>query len=205
MSLKDIDTGIAGQEWSYFVNSEDIDSKALDLEISAPKEARSALCKRLNLYAVNELKASIRLQRDSISKVIHVKGTLFADVLQKCIITTEPVKEIVDEKFEAWFADSNNAVSFVKAKRERMSKKERDNLPMMEEKDDPEEITDGKIDLGELVVQYLSLSLSPYPRLKGAKYQGGDAQLLDEAPSGTYDNPFAALKEWKEQESKKEK
>ena len=197
--------GVEEHEWSHFIESNDIGEKVISIDISPSHSDLAALCKRLNLHAINSFKATIKLQRNNINKVIHVHGTVHADILQKCIITTDSVQETVVEKFDAWFVDPNSAVSFVKAKRERMSRKEKNEQPVMEENEDPENIIDGRIDLGELVVQYMSLSLNPYPRLDGVKHEADDTNELGEAPEGTYDNPFAALKDWKAGESKKEK
>ncbi len=194
---------ISKQEWSYFIDSDDIGVNAVHIEISAPKDAFNALSKRLNVHSINEINAKITLQRNGVSKVIHVNGTINADLYQKCVITTEPVQEIISEDIHAWFADPNGAVSFAKAKRERMSRKEQNQLPIIEEHEDPEKIIDGKIDLGELVVQHISLALNPYPRTAGSEYSNQDSSLDDE-PDGMYDNPFAALKDWKDKESKKE-
>ncbi len=192
------------KEWSHLIDSDDIGSKVVRLEISPPKDVFEALCKRLNIHSISEMKASLTLQRNHVSKVIHIQGTISAELYQKCVITTEPVRENIKDTFEAWFADPNSAVSFAKAKRERMSRKEQNDLPIIEEHEDPEAIIDGKIDLGELVVQHISLALEPYPKLEGASYDNqGDP--LEDAPEGTYDNPFAALKDWKDKESKKEK
>ncbi len=189
-------------EWSYLIDSEDISNNVIKLSISAPQDCYDKICKRLGLASINYINVDLEIKRNKVTKVVHVKGDIDAEIYQKCVITTEPVLENVKDSFEAWFADPNNAVSFVKAKRERMSKQERSELPIMEEYEDPEDIIDGKIDLGELSIQYLSLSLCPYPKLEGANYENkGDP--LEPPPEGTYDNPFAALKEWRNKESKK--
>ena len=197
--------GPAEHEWSHFIESNDIGGKVVSIDISPPDADVSAICKRLNLYAINVLKATIQLQRNNVNKVIHIHGTIHADILQKCVVTTDPVQENIEEEFDAWFADPNSAVSFIKAKRERMSREERNEQAVMEEKEDPEDVIDGKIDLGELVVQHMSLSLNPYPRLDGAEHETDSTNELGEAPEGTYNNPFAALKDWKASEAKKAK
>ena len=193
------------QEFSYFVESSDIGDQPVHIEVSMPDKVAKALCKRLGIHSIKELKADITLERNNLNKAIFVHGSIHAKICQKCVISTDPVHEIIDDEFEAWFTDRNQVLSFVKAKRERMSRKELKDQPIMEESDDPEVIIDGKIDLGELITQNLSLSLDEYPRLTGAEYDnkcGGD---LKEAPEGTYDNPFAALKDWKAGEAKKDK
>jgi hypothetical protein len=50
-------------------------------------------------------------------------------------------------------------------------------MPFLDESEDPEPVIDGKIDAGELVAQYLSLAIDPYPRLEGEEYGGeGEAE-----------------------------
>ncbi len=190
-------------EWSHFIDAQIIDTKGRELDIEAPKEDYNALCRRLGLDDITSMKAHLSLTRNAVSKVIHVKGSVSADVTQLCVVTGEPVAEHVDDTFEAWYAEPNEAVSFTKAKRDRLNAKEREELPMLEEVDDPEKIIDGKIDLGELVVQSLSLALNPYPRCKDARANFGEP--IEDAPEGTYNNPFAALKDWKAKEKEKNK
>ncbi len=192
---------ISTQEWSYYISSEDVGRKSLRVNLSIPEENIFSICNRIGIYSIESLNAELVLTRNPVSKVIQVKGMLQADLHQYCVVTTEPVAEHIEDSFESWFAEPSSAVSFAKAKRERMSPQERSELPMLEECDDPEEIVDGKIDLGELVIQYLSLSLNPYPRKKGVVFDVQD-KLLDEEEE-SYNNPFAALKEWKASEKKK--
>jgi len=59
-------------------------------------------------------------------------------------------------------------------------------MEMVAERDDPERVVDGLIDVGELVAQHLSLNLDPYPRADDA----GDPVELQTGPVAS---PFAAL------------
>ena len=191
------------KEWSYAFSAEEVDRKPVHVDIEAPESAFSALCSRLGIVSIESLKANLTLVRNDVNKVVNIHGRILADVHQKCVVTAEAVEEHVDDTFEAWFAEPNNAVSFTKAKRERTAKPANNEHPMLEEEEDPEEIIDGKIDLGELVIQYLSLSLNPYPKKEGAEYENKEASL--DHDQDVYSNPFAALKEWKADEKKKGK
>lgn len=192
-------------EWSYPLEVEKITSKPTRLEAIAGEEERAALCRRLDIPVISRLEAKLVIQRNAGNMIIHIKGEIDADVEQRCIVTREPVKEKVRDSFEAWYADPGQAVSFTKARRERMNIKDKGEQPMLEECDDPEPIVNGVIDLGELVTQNFSLALNPYPRKKGAAYKGGEEEsLAPESPEGAYNNPFAALKEWRAKESKDE-
>ncbi|MGH1377292.1 MAG: YceD family protein [Alphaproteobacteria bacterium] len=204
MSGNGFEISADNKEWLQIVESDDVGSSVIRVKSVPPVSFYPVLCRRLGLHSIEEVEADLTLQRNNVNKVIHVKGEIRANVHQKCVVTAEPVQESVTDVFDAWFKDPNQAVSFEKAKRERMSRKEQEKLPMIDEHDDPEEIIDGKINLSDLIVQYLSLALSPYPRVDGAVYQGDDSGLGD-APDGVYDNPFAALKDWKKGESNKDK
>lgn len=203
MSLDDTGEPIAENEWSHYIESETIGLKPMTLSLELEHNNLPQLCKRLGLHSIDNLRADLTLMRNQINKVIHIKGHIHGTVEQNCVVTMEPVREEVSDEFEAWFAEPSQAVSFTKAKRERMSLKEQDEQPIIEEFDDPEKVVDGKIDLGELVTQHLSLALNPYPRAESAEFEDKNVGLED-APDGTYDNPFAALKDWKMQEKKKD-
>tara|TARA_R110001592_G_scaffold79054_1_gene236700 strand:- start:33380 stop:33985 length:606 start_codon:yes stop_codon:yes gene_type:complete len=201
--MTDHDSASPAQEWSYHFLSDDVDQVPVQITISAPESTFPLLCNRLGLHSIEGIKADLTLSRNTVTKVITVDGRIQADVHQRCVVTDEPVLENVDDTFEAWFSEPSNAVSFTKAKRERTATIERNEQSMLEEYDDPEEVIGGKIDLGELVTQHLSLSLSPYPKCEGVAYDTQEAGLKDD--DAMYENPFAALKAWKADEKKKDK
>ncbi|MFP4098454.1 MAG: YceD family protein [Alphaproteobacteria bacterium] len=194
-------TTASHQEWSEHISAEDIGDKPLKLDITLPPESEPVLCNRLDLYAIDYMKVHYNISRNPVSKVIHVAGKINAEVQQRCVVTLEPVAEHIEDEFEAWFAQPSDAVSFTKARIERMSPQEKNEQPMLEECDDPEKIIDGKIDLGELATQHLSLSLNPYPRKEEAVHDNQDKPLTDNQEM--YKNPFAALKDWKTAEKGK--
>jgi len=190
-------------EWSHNIDADEVGLRTVSVKISPDEAQISALCKRLGVVSIEKLEADLTLKRNEVNKVIHVEGTVLADVTQECVVTMEPVTDHIEDRFEAWYAEPSSAVSFTKAKRERMSLAEQDEQPIIDEFDDPEGVVDGKIDLGELVTQHFSLALNLYPRADDAPFE--TAVGLDDAPEGVYDNPFAALKDWKAAETKKEK
>lgn len=190
-------------EWSHNIETDEVGVKSVSLQISPDEEQAFALSKRLGVISIEKLEADLTLTRNDVNKVIHVEGKVLADITQECVVTMDPVAEHVEETFEAWYAEPSSAVSFTKAKRERMSVADQDEQPIIDEFDDPETVVDGKIDLGELVTQHFSLALNSYPRADDAPFE--TAVGLKDAPEGTYDNPFAALKDWKAGEAKKEK
>lgn len=184
-------------EWSYLIPEERAGVEITDLTISPAAEEAQALCQRLNLVTLDGLSAQMKIERLSGGMVVHVKGRLTAHVVQSCVVSLEPVETDIDETFEGWFANQDNTVILAKARRARQNAD--GEAPILEEKDDPEPIVNGHIDLGELATQYLSLALDPYPRAPGVGTgEEGDVAAYSDAPGADLRrNPFAALKDWK--------
>lgn len=182
-------------EWTYMVQVEPITKAPLNISISAGPEDRKRLAKRLGVLGINSLKAELEFERQKGSAVIQVTGHLSAVVEQACVVSGQKMTSSISEDIEAWYADHTEAVSFAKARQEREARKTSAELPILDEKDDPEPIEDGAINAGELVTQFLSLGINPYPQAEGVS-----SALKDEVSANNDDifrNPFAALKDWK--------
>lgn len=186
--------------WVYLVDQGEVGPQPYYKKLSAGESDLKAIAARLEIPAVQSLTAEVTLQRIPGNKaVIHVEGILKADVTQSCIISQAPVKEHIEEEFEAWYADPASFTSLAKAKHERAGKLADAEIPVMEESEAPEPMVNGKIDLGDLVAQYLSLSLNPYPRAHGVAWDKESVDSASQAKpaSPLRKNPFEALKDWK--------
>lgn len=185
-------------EWSHPIDAADLDPQGKKIVIEANDAQRAALANRLGVARVQSAKAELRLTPEGAR--VHVAGHLSAKILQNCAVTLEPIESGIEEEFEAWYADPGKAVSFMKARHEKQRHSQTE-MPVLEESDDPEEMENGMIDVGELATQYFSLAINPYPHAPGAQYEIGD----DEAPAAPAEerkNPFAALKDWKSRYNK---
>lgn len=182
-------------EWSHYIDAEEVTGEKLRLSITPDGEARKNLIRRLGVLGFDALKADLVLQRDQGGMVVHVTGHISANLQQSCVVSLEPVHSKVSEDFEAWFADPEQAVALAKVKHDK-NVKANGETPIIEEEEDPEPIVDGKIDLGELVTQHLSLAIDPYPHAEGVHYEYGDDEP-QKVPEAFKSNPFAALKDWK--------
>jgi len=193
MTDKDSET----TEWPVPVREEDIGDKPLEMEISPSKEQAKALAERLEVISLDSLRAHLRLAREGGGQIIHITGRLEGEVTQSCVVTAEPLQNTVSEDFEAWYADPDAAVLLAKARKEREMRHKHGESPILEEHEDPEAIIDGVIDVGELCAQYLCLAIDQYPHAQGAEHE-----LVEHGQSGATpaerENPFAALKDWKE-------
>ena len=111
---------------------------------------------------------------------VRVRGHFVADVVQACVVTLEPVPAHLEQDFTATFAPRGAAQAG-------------EVLIALEEDEPPEEIVDGRIDLGEAVVQQFAVALDPYPRSPtAAEAAGSDGGGKEPGRKG----PFAALESW---------
>lgn len=185
-------------EWSFLVEIDKIDSAPKSVSFEADAEQRADLARRLGIVSVESAAATVTLQRAG-GGVVHAMGFVRADVTQACVVTLAPVPDHVEEEFEGWFGDKTSAVSFARARQEREAKKGHVEAEILEESVDPEPILNGKVDVGELATQYLSLGLNPYPHAEGVVHSATDEDApKDEDGANLRRNPFEALKDWKE-------
>lgn len=183
-------------EFSHPVRAESIAGVAFTTKFTATKAQREALAARYNILSVEGLSGQATLRREADGFTIHVTGQFVADVTQACVVTLEPVAEHIESDFEAWFLDEAQVTSFARAKKVRQAPaadadEEMDENPMPDERDDPETVVNGEIDVGEVVAQHLSLELNPFPHSEGAKVAG---PMGDDTPVGR-ESPFAGLKD----------
>lgn len=165
-----------------------IEGNRLQQVIAASSDECAALAKRYGIQALNALEADVVVVRQSDRVTYHVTGNFRAKITQECVVTGNDVVSDMAEDFEAWFTDQERIASFSKAKERRERENESDDeYEMCDEKDDPESIQGGMIDIGEVVAQFLALAINPYPHAAGV--QSGDHIEIadDEKP-----NPFAA-------------
>lgn len=176
---------IAAPEFPRPVDADAVTSQEMVRTIEATPQERRALAERLELEALDNLVATVRLRRVRGGQMVSIRGTIVADVVQTCVVTLEPVSNHVEDTFEELFAPPHLVP-------ELGPDVEFDPL----DEDIPEPIENGRIDLGELTAQHLSLSLDPYPRVPGLEHvdtteDEGEDETGEPEPGRR--NPFAAL------------
>lgn len=183
-------------EWSVLVDLQEVTANAKKMRISAAEDERKALCKRLDLAVISSLSADVTLHREK-GNVIHVNGLMKANVTQHCVVTMDPVQTQIEQTFEGWYADQDRIVMLAKARHERLGRLANSEIPILDEKEDPEPLTNGMIDIGELVVQSLSLELDRFPRRRGLEEPEIVEVSVGPEEVNLRKNPFEALKNWK--------
>ena len=143
-----------------------IEAKPADLE---------KIAAHLELVGVQKLTADIALARWR-GKGLRITGALKADVTQACVVTLDPVVAHVEVEFERRFLPE-----------ETLGHEQPEHEIFVDpDGEDPAEPLGREVDLGEILIEELSLNLDPYPRKAGVEFKSE----VDEAKR---ENPFAKL------------
>jgi len=146
-------------------------------KLEATEDECKALARRFDLRSLTGLNARLSVLRISEGDIIRVKGDIEAEVVQACVVSLQDVPSRVRAHFDTSFTEDGEIF-------------EQDMDFGNEPEEDPHEVlNDGIIDLGELVAQYLSLELAPYPRAPGVSL----ASQLAEIGGDTKNRPFQIL------------
>ena len=130
----------------------DIGDVERKISIAANDRERAFLAHKYDLVRIDKLSASVLLQRRSNGGgKIDVNGKLFADVVQKCVVSLLPVEKHVAENFSLVFEKGV------------VSGPGLDSFSLADA-DPPEFYSGDFLEIGGLVGEYLSLGLDPYPR-----------------------------------------
>jgi hypothetical protein len=121
-----------------------------------------------------------------------VTGAVSADIEQASVISGESFTSEINQDIEAWYQDRGKIALFEDAVKRKQDDEEHE---LRAEQDDPEIITNGILDIGEVAAQFLGLGIDVFPRAANEKEGTGDYIEID--PKETRDNPFAKLAELK--------
>lgn len=163
-------------ELSRRVGLHQADDRPVHVTIEATPQERSELQERFGLEALHAFRAEVDLGRLDHGDVYTVEGTLHAEVTQLCVVTLEPIENVVEGPFHSTYVRVDQTAMPEPAE-------------IAGDEDEPEPFTGDSIDVGEAVVQEFASMLDPYPRLPEAAVE--DSFRGDEpAVPGS---PFAVL------------
>jgi len=171
-------------EFSRPLAVERIGSTGTEMTIDADAEECQALARRFAIPAIHALSATFVATPWRRGGVV-LRGEVSAEVEQLSVVSLEPVKSQIAESvvryFQAAMAPGHNpAVLGVEAL----------------EDEEPEVISGGAIDLGEIAAEELALALDPYPRRPGEVFRD---ETVPASEDHRPDSPFAVLSRLKEQ------
>jgi len=163
-------------EFSRPVDASEIKRTPWRIELRADAASRAAIAARFGILEIKSFVATISLRRTPIG-LIHLQGSIEADVVQECVISLDPVRSKISQPFEIYYSEE--------------APSEASGDLTMDDEHWPDPILDGKIDVGEAATEQLALALDPYPRREGADFK---AAVVAAEPEPTQ-KPFAALAE----------
>jgi uncharacterized metal-binding protein YceD (DUF177 family) len=166
-------------EFSRLISADQIGVQETVREISANAAERAALAERFGLLSLDRLTASLGLVRRR-SGLIQLRGRFEADLVQACVVSLEPVPAHLAAEFTMSFGAAPEGAG-----------DGGEVVVSVEDEDPPEEIVDGRIDLGEALAQQLAVAIDPYPRSPAA--QAAESADGTEGEAGRKPSPFAAL------------
>lgn len=131
---------------------------------------RRAVAKWLDLPSVDRLLAEVTLAPAHVGWLLT--GRVAAEVVQSCGLTLQPLPAAIDQRFSVRLVEQGEV--------------DGGEIEVTLDDDGADVIENGQIDLGQHVVEQLSLALDPFPRAPGAEFV---------QPEETAEiSPFAVLK-----------
>jgi uncharacterized metal-binding protein YceD (DUF177 family) len=121
-------------------------TRGISVEVVPTQAEIDGLIERFDFIAVTDVCARLKVRKVA-KDCWDVTGHLSANVTQRCVVTGEPVPELVDFMIE-----------------ERYVRHAEDQDSVEVELDGVEPLVDGAIDLGEMVTQSLGVAVTPWPR-----------------------------------------
>ena len=179
--------GRVGAAGPHMIVPDEVGRQGLTLAFEADAAERDALARRLDLLALDLLAAELRFEAaQDAAGAIRVSGTIHARLVQRCVVTLEPVPGELRERISVLYAPPPAEAD------------EREvEVPAEDEASEP--LPAEGIDPREVVAEHLALLIDPYPRhpeapaepLTYATGEGGSAEggADDDGDGG----PFAAL------------
>lgn len=171
-------------EFSRPVRIDTLGPGARKVAIDAQEEERIALAKRFGLVSIGRLSAEASLTRTG--ETVSADGRLFAEVVQSCVASGEPVPAEVAEAFRIEFRPPPAATA------------PDEEVELGESELDVVFYEGSSVDLGEAVAETLSLALEPFPRSPAAEAALREAGVKTEEEAREDSSPFAALKALKD-------
>lgn len=146
------------------VRVEGITLRPVPVELVAEQGDLAAIAAHLGVASVEALKASYSLSRNG--ERVKLEGMIRAGLHQTCIVTLDPFPVELNVPVKLDFAPEAEIAAMAKPSED----DEIDIEVLLNEEEPPEPVVDGMIDLGAVTLEFLALSLDPYPRKPGVSF-----------------------------------
>lgn len=151
----------------------------------ATREECGALARRFSLISLDKFQVNVRVENRGLDGIL-ASVQFSAVVVQYCVVSLEPLRSSVQNSFQLRILPKGNRLSSF-GDREEVIYSENEELSI--------DITDGTVELGEVIAEYLALAIDPYPRKRNTKVTFCDFSSDQSGESGKAS--FAELNKWK--------
>ncbi|MDA0339068.1 MAG: DUF177 domain-containing protein [Proteobacteria bacterium] len=171
----------ASGSFSLVLTVVDLPAAGWNIHLSANEADRDAIRARLGILGLDAMSIEgtvIRVGKDKA----RLDATLNAKVTQACVVTLDPVHEVISEDVVVNLIPEPEG-------------EDTGVLDLDADEEDTEWLVDGTVDVAELAIQHLALLLDPYPRSESG------AAAAAESIDGFEDrreSPFAVLQNLKD-------
>ena len=124
---------------------------------------------RFDLISLDAFRAEIALAPVPGGAVLRLIGTIQARVVQRCVVTLQPVEAAVEARLDIALRPADTLTGEI------------------DTKEDVEPYRDDAIDIGEIAAEELMLALDPYPRAAEAGARGTGGRDEGGPPPGPFD------------------
>lgn len=179
--------------FSHTVRVETIRQRGTPAVVGVDTDALARIAAALGIASLERLEGRFTLTRNG--ERVRLEGHLDAELHQTCIVTLEPFAVALSLPVRLDFMPEADLAA-IAARAARDAGKDTGEIDIevkLNEDDPPEPIVDGVIDLGAVMLEFLALSLDPYPRKPGAAFAAAEPDVL-------LQSPFAALARLKRDE-----
>jgi hypothetical protein len=164
-------------QFSYPFDLLSVQKGGREENLTVPEAACGAIAEAYNVDGIEDFTARFRLTRLAKDEYALV-GHFSAVVLQTCILTLKPMRTLTEQDFERRYDIVPSRTA-----------KKPDSAAIVElDSEDRETLQGTSLDLAVPLLEELSLSIDPYPKIEGARFEG------DFGESSSEESPFAVLR-----------
>lgn len=172
-------------EFGRLINLTAVGKGPFAQSFEASEGERAALATRFGISELTSFSGHFRAEAEDDGGVA-LEGEFCASLIQPCRFSLEPVAEEVRDSFRVRFLPDlpNDELAW-------------DSV----DEGDLERLEGESIDAGEIVAQYLGMSINPYPQKPGVSAGDigpADRQIISEEEARKASSPFASLKKIKD-------
>ncbi|GAA5095009.1 DUF177 domain-containing protein [Bartonella acomydis] len=172
---------------TYPISVRSLPTKGIRVNICANQQECKALAKNHALVKVKSCEGKFHIFPWK-KRGVRIKGLLWARIIQLCVVTLEPLENILHENIEVVFVPEDS--DLLKPK---ILEDTGELFLDVEGLDTPEVFYGDKIDIGAVMEEFFELSINHYPRKEGA-----EMRVIENGEKAEQKlSPFSVLKSWK--------